>query len=112
MRSTPDVDILADVQLEHIQPLASLLSPEFYLDSEMMLAAVDTHGSFNLVHYETAFKVDVYIPKRRSFDRTQLERRTPVTVATDPERRLYVTSPEDVILSKLERYRTGGGRSI
>jgi hypothetical protein len=108
MRSTLDVDIIADLQPEHIQPLASLLSPEFYVDNEMMRTAIETHGSFNLVHYETAFKVDVFIPKLRPFDRNQLERRTPATVTTDPERSLYVTSPEDVILSKLEWYRMGG----
>lgn len=108
MRSTLDADIIADLQPEHIQPLARLLSSEFYVDSEMMLAAIDTRGCFNLVHYESAFKVDVFIPKRRPFDRSQLERRTPATVATDPERSLYVTSPEDVILSKLEWYHMGG----
>ena len=29
-------------------------------------------------------------------------------IATDPEQSVYVTSPEDVILSKLEWYRMGG----
>jgi len=108
MRSTLDVDIVADVRLEHIQSLLHVLSPEFYLDNEMMREAIEHHGSFNLIHYETAFKVDVFIPKPRPFDQMQLERRAPATVTTDPERSLYVTSPEDVILSKLEWYRMGG----
>jgi hypothetical protein len=108
MRSTLDVDIIADMLLEHIQPLVAALSPEFYADDEMMWGAIEHHSSFNLIHYETSFKVDVFIPKLRAFDRMQLGRRTSATVATDPERSLYVTSPEDVILSKLEWYRTGG----
>lgn len=108
LRSTLDVDIVADMRLEHIQRLVAVLSPEFYVDNEMMQDAIEHHSSFNLIHYETAFKVDVFILKPRPFDQVQLERRTPVTVATDPERSLYVTSPEDVILSKLEWYRMGG----
>jgi hypothetical protein len=38
----------------------------------------------------------------------QLERRVSSVIATDPEQRVYITSPEDVILSKLEWYRLGG----
>lgn len=108
MRSTLDVDIVADMRLEHIQPLVAALSPEFYADVEMMRVAIERHSSFNLIHYETSFKVDVFIPKPRPFDQMQLERRASAVITTDPERSLYVTSPEDVILSKLEWYRMGG----
>jgi hypothetical protein len=65
-------------------------------------------SSFNLIHYETAFKVDIFICKTRAFDQSQLKRRRTSIFATDPERRVYVTSPEDIILSKLEWYRMGG----
>lgn len=108
MRSTLDVDIVADMRLEHIQPLVAALSPEFYADVEMIRVANERHSSFNLIHYETSFKVDVFIPKPRPFDQMQLERRASAIITTDPERSLYVTSPEDVILSKLEWYRMGG----
>ena len=40
MRSTLDVDIVADMRLEHIQPLVSALSKEFYADDEMMRDAI------------------------------------------------------------------------
>jgi len=103
-----DVDIVADLRMEHIQPLVAALSPEFYADDEMMQDAIEHHSSFNLIHYETSFKVDVFIPKLRQFDQMQLQRRTTATITTDPEHSLYVTSPEDVILSKLEWYRMGG----
>ena len=108
MRSTLDVDILADMRLEHIQPLIAALSKEFYADDEMMRDAIEHQGSFNLIHYETAFKVDIFIRKSRAFDQIQLERRRTAVIATDPEQSVYVTSPEDVILSKLEWYRMGG----
>ena len=108
LRSTLDVDILADMRLEHIQPLVAALSKEFYADDEMMRDAIEHQSSFNLIHYDTAFKVDIFIRKARAFDQMQLERRRTSVIATDPEQSVYVTSPEDVILSKLEWYRMGG----
>ncbi len=108
MRSTLDVDIVADMRLEHIQPLVDALSQEFYTDVEMMRDAIERRGSFNLIHYETAFKVDFFIRKLRAYDQLQLERRVLAEIATDPEQSIYVVSPEDIILAKLEWYRLGG----
>ena len=75
MRSALDVDIVADMRLEHIQPMVAALSKEFYADDEMMRDAIEHQSSFNLIHYETAFKVDIFIRKARAFDQMQLERR-------------------------------------
>ena len=108
MRSTLDVDIVADMQIEHVQPLVAALSKEFYADDEMMKGAIEHQSSFNLIHYETSFKVDIFIRKSRGFDEMQLQRRKPSIIATDPEESIYVTSPEDTILAKLEWYRMGG----
>lgn len=108
MRSTLDVDIVADMRLEHVQPLVATLTKEFYADDEMMRDAIEHHSSFNLIHYETAFKVDIFIRKLRAFDQIQLERRRMAVIATDPEESAYIVSPEDIILSKLEWYRMGG----
>lgn len=108
MRSTLDVDIVADMKMEHIQPLVAALSKEFYADDEMMRDAIEHRSSFNLIHYETAFKVDIFIRKLRAFDQMQLERRRTSVIATDPEQSVYIVSPEDIILAKLEWYRMGG----
>jgi len=108
MRSTLDVDIVANMHLEHINPLVEALSKEFYADDEMMRDAIQRQSSFNLIHYETAFKVDIFIQKSRAFDHMQLERRRSSIIATDPEQSVFVTSPEDTILAKLEWYRMGG----
>jgi len=111
MRSTLDADIVADMKLEHVQPLAAALSKEFYADAEMMKDAIEHHSSFNLIHYETAFKVDIFVRKPRAFDQMQLERRKKSIIATDPDQTVYVTSLEDTILAKLEWYRMGGEQS-
>jgi len=108
MRSTLDVDIVADMRQEHIQPLVAALSEEFYVDEEMMRDALRRRSSFNLIHYATAFKVDIFIRKIRPFDQMQLERRKLAVIVADPEQSVYVLSPEDTLLAKLEWYRLGG----
>ena len=108
MRSTLDVDIVADMNFEHIPLLVAELSKEFYADEEMMRDAVEHRSSFNLIHYETAFKVDIFIPRPRAFDQMQLERRRTSIISTDPEESIYIASPEDTILAKLDWYRMGG----
>ena len=108
MRSTMDVDIVADMRLEHILGFVSALSTDFYADDEMIRDAISHKSSFNLIHFETAYKVDVFIPKQRAFDQMQLERRVASLITSDPEKAIYVTSAEDIVLSKLEWYRMGG----
>jgi hypothetical protein len=51
MRSTLDVDIVADMQPEHIVPLVEALSKEFYADDEMMRDAIERQSSFNIIHF-------------------------------------------------------------
>jgi hypothetical protein len=108
MRSTLDVDIVADMNFEHIPLLVAELSKEFYADEGMMRDAVERRSSFNLIHYDTAFKVDIFIPRPRAFDQMQLERRRTSIISTDPEESIYIASPEDTILAKLDWYRMGG----
>jgi hypothetical protein len=107
MRATMDADLVADLRLEHAAPLAQALGDAFYADADMMRDAIRRHGSFNVIHLDTMFKVDVFVAKPRAFDRSQLARRQLHVLSEDPERHAYVTSAEDIVLAKLEWYRMG-----
>jgi len=107
-RATWDTDLVADLRLEHAEQLAQALSDAFYVDAESIRDAIRHRSSFNVIHLETMFKVDVFVRKQRPFDQAQFERRVAQVVATDPERTAYVASPEDTVLTKLEWYRMGG----
>lgn len=108
MRATMDADMVADLHREHIEPLAQALGDAFYADVEMMRDAVRRHSSFNVIHLDTMFKVDVFVARPRAFDRSQLARRQLHLLSENPERHAYVTSAEDIVLAKLEWYRMGG----
>ena len=108
MRATMDADLVADLRPEHVAPLAQALGDAFYADVEMLRDAVRRHSSFNVIHLDTMFKVDVFVAKPRAFDRSQLARRQLHLLSENPERHAYVTSAEDIVLSKLEWFRMGG----
>ena len=111
LRATMDTDLVADLRLEHAEPLARALGGAFYVGVESIREAVLHESSFNVIHLETMFKVDVFIVKKRPFHRSQMKRRIAQVIATDPERTAYVATAEDTILAKLEWYRMGGGVS-
>ena len=107
-RTTLDSDLVADIRPEHVPMLVQQLGASYYISDTAMYDAIRHRSSFNLIHLTTMFKVDIFLPKARQFDRDQMRQRRQYVVATDPERTAYVASPEDTILAKLEWYRLGG----
>lgn len=104
-RSTNDVDLVADLRPEHIEPLVSALGEGFYVEPTMMAEALARDGSFNLIHYDTAIKIDVFVCGESRFRKAQLERASSQELLGHS---LIVSSPEDIILAKLQWYRDGG----
>ncbi len=108
VRTTQDSDIVAEIRIEHLQPFVSALQDEFYMDDEMIAESIQRHSSFNIIHRETMFKVDVFIPRPRPFLQSQLDRAQNQTFLFESEVSAKFASPEDTILAKLEWYRLGG----
>lgn len=111
MRATMVAELVADLRVAHAEPLARALGEAFYADVATMQDAIRRRASFNVIHLETVFKVDVFAAKPRPFDRAQLSRRERHQLSDDPERYAYVASAEDIVLAKLEWYRMGGETS-
>ncbi|MEZ4727953.1 MAG: hypothetical protein R3E79_12560 [Caldilineaceae bacterium] len=107
-RTTLDSDLVADIRPEHVPSLVQQLGDRYYISDSSIHDAIRHRSSFNLIHLATMFKVDIFLPKARQFDRDQMRQRRQYVVATNPERTAYVASPEDTILAKLEWYRLGG----
>ncbi|HEY5158291.1 MAG TPA: hypothetical protein VII93_10065 [Anaerolineales bacterium] len=111
VRTTQDSDIIAEMQMEHIQPFVSALEADFYIDQEMIAESIQRNSSFNIIHRDTMFKVDVFIPRPCPFLKSQLARARRQVFTLGKEVSAKFASPEDTILSKLEWYRMGGEAS-
>ena len=106
-RSTADIDILADVKPDQVHPLLEALQDSFYVDEHAVRQAIFRRGSFNAIHFDSVFKVDIFIPKADDFAKMQLERRQLRRISPDTDQMIYVATPEDTILAKLRWYREG-----
>ncbi len=106
-----DADLVADIRLEQVLPLVSLLESEFYIDAHMIQDAIQQNRSFNLIHLETMFKVDVFILRQRAFDINQMRRRISQSLGDAADERAYFSTAEDIILAKLEWFHAGGETS-
>lgn len=108
-RATLDVDLVADLSVQHVNSLTEMLKSDYYIDKEMILDAIKRHSSFNLIHLETMLKVDIFIIKDRPYDGVAFQRKRKDTL--DEEQgadEFYFASPEDIILNKLEWFQMGG----
>jgi hypothetical protein len=111
-RPTQDVDIVAALRLEHVAPLVAELEDEFYIDAEMIRAAIQNQSTFNLIYLRTMDKVDVFILESIPWAREELRRRRSAEVEIGSgAATIWFASPEDLVLQKLRRYRMGGETS-
>ena len=91
---------------EHASPLRAALEAEHYIDEESIRDAVRHESSFNLVHYGTGLKIDVFIAADTEYEAGVRTRRVsePIGAGADT-RHLWIASAEDTILAKLAWYR-------
>lgn len=111
-RATADVDVVvAKLKPEHAQQLVQALGQEFYADEVAIAEAVREEGSFNLIHDESGFKVDIFVRNSARFEQEILQRRRLAPLFEDEEPQFWVQSVEDLVLSKLRWFRLGRGIS-
>lgn len=105
-RFTNDLDVVADLTTAHLPAfLSAFAKDDFYVSEDAVRSAINSRGQFNIIHPTSGLKVDVMLPKSLEIDRSRLMRRVRVHPAEDYQ--AWFSSPEDIILKKLEFYRDG-----
>jgi hypothetical protein len=112
-RPTMDADIVADLKPSQVDDFVSQQKADFYADGPSIRDALAGDRSFNLIHYATTFKIDIFplrndLYSRASFARRRFEQSE--SFGPDPIE-CAVATAEDTILRKLEWYRAGGEAS-
>jgi hypothetical protein len=106
-RATQDVDVVAELRNEHVAPLVEELKRDFYVDEPAVREATERRSSFNAIHLDTMFKVDVFVAGDDLATRQEMERRQVYTLPSEPYGEIVVASPEDIVVQKLHWYRLG-----
>lgn len=107
-RFTADIDIVIELTRAKADFLAKALkwlSKSGYIDDADIKEALQTRGEFNFIDPITGVKVDFWILKNEAFDYSRLKRRVAKKVLG---KRIFFTSPEDLILIKLVWHRESG----
>jgi hypothetical protein len=109
-RSSQDLDLVIDPGGDSLRAfLADLPPADYYVDHEAALDALKRRGQFNVIDMATAWKADLIVRKARPFSLEEMGRRTEGELLGA---RVFVASPEDTLISKLEWAKQGGGSEL
>jgi hypothetical protein len=106
-RATLDVDLVVALSHDTVESVVAALGEDFHADPEGIHRAIREKSSANLIHLPTSIKIDLFVMGGSPIDAEQMDRRRRLKVADDPDRYLYVYTPEDILLQKLRWYRMG-----
>ena len=106
-RSTYDIDMVIAIQKSQVKKfVGAFLPPDFYLDEDSILDAINRQSVFNLINLTTGDKVDFWILTSDPFDQSRFSRKVTEEFMG---LKMQVSSPEDTILAKLNWTKLSGG---
>lgn len=98
-RATNDADIVIDPTKARLVHFLNSLGQNYYASKEAALEALKNNSMFNIIDTQAGWKADIIIRKNRAYSKQEFARRTNELVMGI---NLWILSPEDSILSKLE----------
>ena len=109
-RSSQDLDLVIDPQVESLRRFLSELPPaDYYVDVDTAIEALRGRGQFNVIDMASAWKADLIVRKARPFSVEEMRRRVEGDLFGA---RVSIASAEDTIVAKLEWAQQGGGSQL
>jgi len=107
-RLTIDVDIVVDMNPEHVEPfVAAFPIPDYYVSEEGIRDSLQRRYPFNVIQPTTGAKVDLVPLPRDRFTRLAFQRRQRMTYDEAGRSATFITR-EDIIVAKLVAHRETG----
>lgn len=105
-RFTKDVDIVIRISPFLIPRFVKIFETDFVVSTDAVQDALARRYAFNIIHIETAYKIDFYpITDEDEMEIAALARRLQIDIGAGE---IWMASAEDVILAKLRWFRQGG----
>ena len=98
-RTTNDLDLVIDPSPAQVESLCALIADRFYVSAPAARDAVRDRFMFNVIDIGGGCKADLMVRKNRPFSVEEFSRRRLISLEGNI---VYLASPEDIILSKLE----------
>ena len=97
-RFTADVNVVLELREEDAKRIIETFEPDYYVPHNSVSRAISSKRMFNVIHRETAFKIDCVVKKTTDFQKIAFEnRRKTDFYGAD----IRIITKEDLIISKL-----------
>ncbi|MGA1368082.1 MAG: hypothetical protein ACO394_06145 [Blastocatellia bacterium] len=108
-RATTDIDLVAALTEDLVKPLGEKLSKSYSIEEAAVRRAVANLGSFNVIHLATMLKLDIFVRGSGEYEIEEARRAARIPFDDALEGRQFpVASAEDMIIVKLDWFRSGG----
>lgn len=97
-RMTRDIDIVVEILESDAAKLFHIFQADFYIDLKSISDAIKHQSMFNIIHFESVYKIDFMICKTSVYRRLEFKRRRQIALH---DTKIWVVTPEDLIISKL-----------
>ena len=105
-RATMDVDMILNIAPFQVKSFVDKLKGEYYIDIEMINDALINKSSFNILHLDSMLKIDFFILKDQTYPLNAFKRRVQSSLDdSDDSIKVFLCSPEDIIIFKLEWFK-------
>ena len=107
-RQTHDLDVSVLLSPQHAEPILQEFEGDYMVnrgEMEAALASPKWPATFQLLHFESTFKIDVFLSENNEYDKLVAERARSAEILPGTQAR-YV-SAEDIVLTKLRLYDLG-----
>lgn len=97
-RMTRDIDIVIELRQEDIKRFCAIFNEGYYIDSLTVEEEVQRKGMFNVIDFETGYKIDFMVKKDNFYRKTEFQRRVKGVVMGCET---WLVTLEDLVISKL-----------
>lgn len=106
-RATQDVDMLARMTSRNVQPFIKALEDKYYAAESAITDAISRGGSFNIIHLDSMFKIDVFVCTGEDLLVEEMSRAKRLVVSEETGQTLVVADAADIVIQKLLWYEQG-----
>lgn len=106
-RMTRDADVSVEPFPGKEKELAGAFGEAYYVSLEAITQALRERSAFNIIHFATGFKVDIFVQGDDPFARSMMQRRRLMSAPGTSGDSFVIVSAEDIVLLKLRWYRLG-----
>ncbi len=98
-RMTMDIDIVIELHEEKLNDFLFIFGDNYYVNKDVVKKETKHLGMFNVIDYETGFKVDFILRKNTEYRKFEFQRRMKTNILDFD---VWIVSQEDLTISKIE----------